>query len=425
LRVVLQHADRLDHANHARLLTQRAYSLYVVNEYEAALPAAESAVSVADESQDPVVLAEALMVLSRIVLFARGPVTARQAAHRAVEILERLDDGTRLAAALIELARTHSNLATVGIVAQPSTEAVRHAERALALCDRLNRDDLRAQALWYLGSGRLAQGDPRGYDDVERAIAMGASEARLETRVRSYVNAAGSAYRAGRFHDAERYVAAGLRLAADGEFAAGQYRLRLTSAAVSASAGDWDRAIAELRRLVMSPGKAGVMALLARSVLARLLARRGDPESSRVLDEALRDPMGAGDSYVAGPLAVAQVEVGWLTGTLDGVPPAVWKAMEMAVDSGHTAIQGELSVYLRRAGHELTVHADVPGPWAPALAGRWREAAAAWKELGDRYEQAVEMAWSGEDDQARAAGLGILKDLGANATASRVLARGA
>jgi hypothetical protein len=216
-------------------------------------------------------------------------------------------------------------------------------------------------------------------------------------------------------------VAAGLRLAADGEFAAGQYRLHLTSAAVSASDGDWDRAVAELRQLMTSPGNAGVMALLARSLLARLLARRGDPESSRYLDEALRNSIRADDSYVAGPLAVAQVEIGWLTGTLDGVPAGVWKAVQLAADSGHTAMLGELSVYLRRAGHDVTVLPDVPGPWKPALAGRWREAAAAWKELGETYEQAVEMAWSGEDDRARVAGLNMLKDLGANATVSRVL----
>jgi tetratricopeptide (TPR) repeat protein len=422
LRVVLEHAGRLGHATHARLLTKRAYSLYVVNEYETALPDAEAAVCVAEDSQDAVVLGEALMVLARIMLFARGPMKARQAGHRAVEVLEKVGDDARLAAAVIELARTHSNLPTVGIVAQPSTDAVQYAERALALCDRLHRDDLRAQALCYLGSGRLAQGDPRGSDDVERAIAMGATETRLEARVRSYVNAAGSAYRAGRPHDAKRYVAAGLRLAADGEFAAGQYRLHLTSAAVSASSGDWDRAIAELRQLVTSPGKPGVMALLARSVLARLLARRGDPEAGSVLDEALRDPAGTGDSFVAGPLAVAQLELGWLTGdTPDGVPPAVWKALELAKDSAHTAIQGELSVYLRRGGHDVTVATDIPGPWAPSLAGRWREAAAAWRVLGERYEEAVEMAWSGEDN-TRAAGLDILNDLGASATVARVLA---
>lgn len=425
LRVVLEHADRLDRATHARLLTQRAYSLYLVNEYETALPCAESAVSAGEEAGDPLVLAEALMALSRIVFFAQGPMKARQAAGCAVQILEGVGDDARLAAALIELARAHSNLATVGIVAQPDADAVRYAERALALCDRLGRDDLRAQALCYLGSGRLAQGDPRGAEDVERAIALGAAETRLETRVRSYVNAAGSAYRAGRPHDAERYVAAGLRLAADGEFAAGQYRLRLTSAAMSASRGDWDRAITELRQLVTGPGQPGVMALLARSVLARLLARRGDPDASGFLDEAMRDPRWAGDSYVAGPLAVAKVEVGWLTRAIGGVPPAVRTALDLAASSRHTAMQAELCVYLRRAGHDVPAPPHVPGPWAPALAGRWREAAVAWKELGERYEHAVELAWSGEDAHARAAGLDVLRHLGATATVACVLDNGA
>jgi DNA-binding SARP family transcriptional activator/tetratricopeptide (TPR) repeat protein len=423
LRAVLDHTDRLDRATRARLLTRRAYSLYVVNEYETALPDAESAVSIAEDLQDPVVVAEALIVLSRIALFARGPITARLAAHRAVETLEKVGDKSRLAEALIELARAHSNLATVGIVAQPNTDAVHYAERALALCDELDRDDLRAQALCYLGTGRLAQGDPRGSEDLEDAIAMGATETRLETRVRTYVNAAGSAYRAGRLHDAQRYVTAGLRLAADGEFAAGQYRLHLTSAAVSASAGDWDRAIAELRDLVTSPGKPGVMALLARSLLARLLARRGDPESSTVLEEALRNPTAGADSYVAGPLAVAQVEAGWLNGTLRHVPAGVRKAMELAAVAKHTAMSGELGVYLRRAGHDVTVPADVPEPWAAALAGRWREAAAAWKQLGEQYELAVELTWSG-NKEARSDGLAMLRRLGASATVSRALTAG-
>jgi hypothetical protein len=296
---------------------------------------------------------------------------------------------------------------------------VRHAERALALSDRLARDDLRAQALCYLGSGRLAQGDPGGAHDIERAIALGAAETRLETRVRTYVNAAGSAYRAGRFDDAERYVADGLRLAADGEFAAGEYRLTLTVAMVSASRGTWDQAIADLRRLVNGPGQPGVMSLLARGALARLLARVGDPDAAVVLREAWRDPASTGDSFVAGPLAAAQLELDWLAGRA-GVPASVWAALALAADSGHTAVQAELCGYLRRAGHDVAAPADAPGPWKPALAGSWRDAASAWEALGERYEQAVELALSG-DEAAHAAGIEILTDLGATATLVRVL----
>jgi tetratricopeptide (TPR) repeat protein len=420
LRLVLAHEDRLDEVAHASLLTRRAYSLYVVNEYQAALPCARSAVSVAEASQDPVVLAEALIVLSRTAFFALGPHAARPAAARAVTILEGLGDDARLAAALIELARTHSNLATVGIVAQPDAAVVRHAALALALGERLRRDDLRAQALWYLGSGRVAQGEPAGGDDIERAIALAGAETPLEVRIRGYVNAAGSAHRAGRLQDAQRYVATGLRLAADGEFAAGEYRLLLTSAGVCASQGDWDRAIAELRRLIARPGQPGVMGLLARSVLVRLLARRGDPEAHDVLAQATSDPLWTSDSYVGGPLAVATVELAWLTACTGPIPSTVWTVLDLAASTGHTAIQAELCGYLRRAGHDITAPQDAPGPWRAALAGDRCGAAAAWRALGERYEQAVELAQA-TDGQASADGLAMLTDLGATATLARCL----
>jgi DNA-binding SARP family transcriptional activator/tetratricopeptide (TPR) repeat protein len=423
LRVVLQHADRLDHSTTADLLSRRAYSLYVVNRYEEALDSATLAVSAAELSGDPIVLADALMVLSRAVLFARGPTRAREAAHRAVEVVEPTGDEARLAGALTELARAHSNLATVGVVAEPSEAAVACAGRAVELSTRLARDDLRAQALCYLGTGRLALGDRRGALDLEQAIGLTSTAARLEERVRSHVNAAGGAYRAGRFADAERYVAAGLRLAADGEFAAGQYRLRLTSAAVHASSGDWDLAAAELRELVRSPDEPGVMALLARSLLARLLARRGDPEAGEVLAAALTHPAASGDSFVAGPLAVAQAELSWLRGDVGDVPLLVRDALRLAELSGHRTVQSELAAYLRRGGHDAPAPDDPPGPWAPTLAGRWREAAAEWERLGERYEQAVELAWSGDDDRARASGLGILERCGAGATVALVESR--
>ncbi len=421
LRVVLRFADRLDAATSAGLLTRRAYSLYVVNEYELALLTAQSAVAMAEAAHDPVLLSDALVVLSRIALFARGPTIARRAAGRAAKILESsgtVGDDARLAVALSELARTHSNLVTVGIVSQPSAEALAHARRALTVCERIDRDDLRAQALCYLGSARSALGDPGGFDDLDRALKLSEAVAQAETRVRCYVNAAGSAYRAGRSSEAEQLVTVGLRLAADTEFAAGEYRLRLTSAAVSYSAGDWDRAMVILRELAGSRGSPGVMAIFARSMLARLLARRGVAESVEVLAQAMDNPIVETDSYVAGPLAAALVEVGWLTGTLSSVPALVTRTLASAAAAGNSAVQGELSAYLRRAGLETDPVADAPGPWAPTLRGDNAAAAAAWGVLGDVYEQAVELAGSAGDDGCRDRGLSTLNRLRAVGTIS-------
>jgi len=418
LGVVLDHRDRLDPADVAELFTRRAYSLYVVNHFAEALECAESAARAAEEVADPVVLADALLVLARVALFARGPMRARQAAERAVEILEPVGDDGRLAAALVELARAHSNLATAGIVAEPGERTEAFAGRALAIGQRLGRQDISAQASWYLGEARLARRDPRGDDDLRRAIALAGKDSRVETVVRCYVNAAGGAYRSGRLDTAERYVAAGLRAAADGEFFAGQYRLRLTAAAVRASRGDWDEAITDLRSLVDSPGEPGVMAALARGILARLLARRGDREAGEILAGAL-DDAAFDDSFVVGSLAVARVELGWLDGSLGSLTDDVRRALDLVVDAGHRTVHAELCAYLRRAGVVVPAPADPPGPWAPTLAGRWADAAAAWADLGERYEQALVLA-NAPDDRAREQGMRLLDQLGAVATGPAV-----
>jgi hypothetical protein len=265
--------------------------------------------------------------------------------------------------------------------------------------------------------------------DIDEAIEIARTASRLETRVRGHVNAAGALYRAGRFEQAERHVAEGLRVADDGAFLSGQYRLLLTSAGIAAGAGSWDRAVAVLRGLLAGPGDAGIMAPLARSLLARLLARRGDRAALPVLGEALDDSVAAGDPYVAASLAVAQVEVGWLIGAPPGEPDGVATALRLAVDIGHTAIAGELATYLRRAGWSagvpvtgsITGPVAVPEPWAASLAGRPLAAAAAWDELGERYERAVELAGA-DDHTARDQGLRLLSELGASAAVARLRA---
>jgi len=183
---------------------------------------------------------------------------------------------------------------------------------------------------------------------------------------------------------------------------------------VYASRGNWDSAIAELRALLDHPGEPGVMAALARSILARLLARRGDQEAGAVLEAALTHPAVTEDSFVAGPLAVAQVELGWLDGSLGAMTDEIKRACDLATRAAHTSVHAELCAYLHRAGIEIPGPAAAPGPWAPTLAGRWEEAAGAWAALGDRYEQAVVLA-TAPDHTAQAQGTHMLH-LGAVAT---------
>ena len=419
LRLVLASPHSLpDHAT-ARLWWERSYSSYVVNRFEAAFTCAETAVALADRAGDRQVLMDALPVLARAAMFARGPEVARSAAQRAVDVSRREGDRARLAAALTELARAHSNLPSVSVVAQPSPASEQAAAEALAIALDLDRPELVARSLCYRGEARMSRGDLTGFDDLEQAVELAASDPRIETRVRCLVNAAGSAFRAGRLVDVERVVAAGLTLAEECEFFAGQYRLRLTRAAARASGGAWDAAVDELEDLLRSPGEPGTMAPLARSILARLLARRGEPQAGAVLAAAAADRRRTQSAFVTGVLEVAAAEIGWLDGSLAEATPAATDALRRVTDEGYAVVAAELTAYLRRAGVPTAAPPDAPGPWAPTLAGRNTEAAAAWMRIGERYERAVVLAGS-PDAAQRDEGLKHLVDLGAVATIQAV-----
>jgi tetratricopeptide (TPR) repeat protein len=404
----------------ARLLADHAASLYYLNRFEEAFDSATRAVALAEPSGDDGLLADALIVLSKAAFWARGPLCARDAAARAVGLLEESGDDVRRASALACLARSHSNLGTLGIVAEPGTTCLGYAEQALELAEKARSDEIRCQALFYVGSGRLADGDERGVADLEESIAVASGDPHLELRVRACVNAAGSAYRFGRFADADRYVDLGLRLAEQSEFFGGEYKLRLTRAAVRTSEGRWDDAVAELRGLLAAPGDPAAMGLQARSLLARLLARRGSgTEAAAVLAPALDVPEARAEIFVAGPVAAAAVELAWLRGDASAAPALAEAALRRAAEVGHRGSRSELLRYLQRAGHDVPAPADALGPWAPALAGRPLESAAAWAALGERYEEAVERTLSGVAAE-RERGGSALAGMGAIATLSRL-----
>ena len=179
LRLVLRHADRLDKSRRAELLGELSHTLYLINRFEEANRYARSAVEILETQDDTTALAASLINLSRTAFWATGPLEARTAGQRALEVADADDVETR-ALAHAMLARAHSNLATLGVVAEPSALALEHAQAALDLAERLDRDDLRSHALNYRGTARLALGNVEGATDLERSVILASKQPRIE-----------------------------------------------------------------------------------------------------------------------------------------------------------------------------------------------------------------------------------------------------
>jgi DNA-binding NarL/FixJ family response regulator len=96
--------------------------------------------------------------------------------------------------------------------------------------------------------------------------------------------------------------------------------------------------------------------------------------------------------------------------------------LELAAPIGPPASYGELSFLAWRAGRIDRVPDGTDDAWTLHAAGRFRDAAAAWRSLGCPYDAALALADSPDERDVRDA-LATLHDLGANAMAKRVVER--
>jgi DNA-binding CsgD family transcriptional regulator len=149
------------------------------------------------------------------------------------------------------------------------------------------------------------------------------------------------------------------------------------------------------------------MALVA---LGRLQARRGDPQSTATLDNALNLALGGNTLQRLAPVRAARAEAAYLRGDLPAVIDEARRGLSPAA-ARHPWFAGELAYWLYQAGALESIPALCAEPFALQLAGRWREAATAWEKTGCPYEQARALADGGMEAQFEA--LALFEKLGA------------
>jgi ATP/maltotriose-dependent transcriptional regulator MalT len=201
--------------------------------------------------------------------------------------------------------------------------------------------------------------------------------------------------------------------------AATQYA-RSWLALVLLSLGRWDEAGAAALHVLPRAGLEDYSTLMAQVALARLRLRRGDPGADEAIAVArgLAEPSGTLQRMA--PCAAVRAEAAFARGDTAELVAAVHSSLPLARAKGHPWFVGELSYWLWRAGAAPPAADGCAEPYALQMAGRWREAAAAWDALGCPYEQARALAEGDADAQQQA--LAIFDRLGA-APAAEALRR--
>jgi DNA-binding CsgD family transcriptional regulator/tetratricopeptide (TPR) repeat protein len=402
---VLARGHRLPTARRAALGEAYSWALSTSNQLHFAVAAAATAAELWQQEGDDLRLVRALVTLSRQQWLTERTAAARASAERAYELACPFGDSYQNALATL-------NLGGLLVLNDDEEAGLPHLDQALEIARRCGADSVAALCRNYRGSALLQLGDLRGCDDLLRSMARATELGNREYVMRAHYNLIEGLWRLGEYREALGYLEQAENFGRDQDFRVYGYMFAARRARLALMRGQWARAEAGLRELLDGQDDPGMIGRETVPVLARVLVRRGSADASSWLALAARHAAMADVLEWLVPTGLAHIEQAWLTSDHGQAGPYPGLLLERTDRRGMLLQRGELLLYLRRLGYPAAGFDGCPEPYAAALRGDWRSAAAAWLDAGDPYEHALALAESDQVEPGLEA-LAILDGLGA------------
>ena len=410
----LRYADALPAPERAALLERRSFECYLTDQQAEGVAALEEAVAIHRASGERRSLGIALQALSSRRWCASDTVGAEEAAVESIQVLEEL--GTQS-----DLARAFAAASSLAMNVEKAEEAFDWGGRALELVD----EDRDVKTLVYqlnnTGTMELLLGRKEGLELLERSIAL-AANAGLEDQVgRAYIHIGWAGSRLRDFQLIER-LADGVAYCSEHGLELWRLYLIAYRARAELDQGRWTDAADSATFVLAQPRQAPLLRLLALTVLATIRARRGDPGSAPLVDEAATIAAGKRDLQHLSPVAIARAEIAALAGDAKRAAEASDDVLALARERNASWVAGEVAFWRRQAGIDESCPAGIAEPFAVALSDDAEDAAALWRRIGCPYEAALALGDS-EDAGAQKRALAELRALGAEPAAAVVARR--
>jgi DNA-binding CsgD family transcriptional regulator/tetratricopeptide (TPR) repeat protein len=384
----LRFADALPAAERARLFEGRSVACYLSDLDEEAITARLQALDIWRTLGDRLKEGENLRWLSHLYWVEED---AAEAATAALEVLEPLPPGP-------ELAMAYSNLAQLRMLNHDLEETLRWGNRAIALAEELGETETLVHALNTVGSARYYAGDDQGHEDLTRSLQLSIAGGLLDHAGRALANLAFTAMLAMRLDEADRRLATAIAFASEHDLNSRHGYLLATRAALRARQGRWDEAETEIRQLLRQPMLSSVPRMMSLTTLGQMCARRGSPEATTTLDEALALAERTGKLLRLGPVRAARAEAALLTGDSKRAREEAGAAQEPVFSRGNHWDRGELAWLLWQSGEREIPTDNLAEPYTLLISGEYATAATAWRALGCPYDEACALALSDDPD---------------------------
>jgi DNA-binding CsgD family transcriptional regulator/tetratricopeptide (TPR) repeat protein len=400
----LRFGDTLSDADRANLLERQSHAYYYTDDQLQAIAALTEAVECHGRAGATARQACALSGLVPLLTCRGRLAEAEQAVTSAIEMLDGQPDSR-------DVAETSANIALLSAYLGDGDAVSRWGMRAIELATRYDDPTTLVDASITVGAVALFSNGLDGCAGLERALELARQHELRELTVRAVTDLA---YGAAVYEDhelAEKWLEAGLSECDELEL--DLWRLALLSIRVrlELDLGRWAEATETAAGVGADNRDSPDPLFVSRLVLALVRARRGDPETRPLLDEAAEIASAADDPSWGCALACAVAEIAWLERHADGVREATQAAMEDACTSSSWRL-GELAYWRRKSGIVDDLPPEIGGHWGLLLAGDVDGAAAAWHDAARPYETALALSEADDEDALRR-GLEIAAGLGA------------
>ena len=319
---------------------------------------------------------------------------ALRAASAAVDALEPLGNSAELADACAMLACSR-------MMRGEWDEACQLAERARSIAQQVGAPAVVADAMNTQACAVAATDD--GWQELMRgALELSLSQDLQQQAARAFVNLHTLLVDRYRHSEAEQVYRDGLAYCIEHDLDTYAYCLHASETEMTLNQGRWDETLALSQRLLREHTVAPISQVCLNIRMGLVLSRRGDLESWAPLDRALPDALNTTQPQYIVAARLARAEAFWLAGRNDEAQQEIEAALECGENRDPWQC-GDVQTWLQRTGSDRRLQQEVAAPHALSAAGRHREAAQLWAELGSSYRAGLSLLDTGDEESVREA----------------------
>ncbi len=394
------YAGRLSARDRGALLAAYARECFLVDDTSGAIAAQTEALACRRRDGDRPAEGRAASDLAEYLWWEGEAHRALESALEAVAVLESLSPAAAVG-------RAYARVAQVSMLSGQHPSAIEWSTKAIELAEQFGEEAVVVHALNTLGTSELSMGLDDGWAKLQESLDRALAADLEDESARAFNNLIASMRENRRYELYDHYSTQAAAFFEDRDLVASELCLIGDVAESAMERGNWSAALLTAQEVVDRGTIHGRVECIA--VLGRIAARRGRPDASRWLDEALelQGKFGGEEAY---PLRAARAEAAWLSGDVRLARREVIAGLPAFDRHSNPWLIGEIACWARRLGIDWECPRLPAEPYAFFLDGRPEKAAAAWAAVGCPYEEAQALADSADETDMRR-GLSIFQSL--------------